>query len=55
MRHFVSAACGLWLAAMAQVQAEPVVVVAARNQPDARRLGLPSVPVYPKSIHSAYP
>lgn len=26
MRHFVSAACGLWLAA-AQVQAEPVVVV----------------------------
>ena len=27
MRHYVSAACGLWLAAMAQVQAEPVVVV----------------------------
>lgn len=27
MRHFVSAACGLWLAAAAQVQAEPVVVV----------------------------
>lgn len=27
MRHFVSAACGVWLAAMAQVQAEPVVVV----------------------------
>ena len=27
MRHFVSAACGFWLAAMAQVQAEPVVVV----------------------------
>lgn len=27
MRHFVSAACGLWLAAVAQVQAEPVVVV----------------------------
>jgi hypothetical protein len=27
MRHFVSAACGLWLAATAQVQAEPVVVV----------------------------
>jgi hypothetical protein len=27
MRDFVSAACGLWLAAVAQVQAEPVVVV----------------------------
>jgi len=27
MRHFVSAACGLWLAAAAAVQAEPVVVV----------------------------
>lgn len=27
MRHFVSAACGLWLAAAAEVQAEPVVVV----------------------------
>jgi hypothetical protein len=27
MRHFVSAACGIWLAAVAQVQAEPVVVV----------------------------
>lgn len=27
MRHFVSAACGFWLAAVAQVQAEPVVVV----------------------------
>lgn len=27
MRHFVSAACGFWLAAAAQVQAEPVVVV----------------------------
>lgn len=27
MRQFVSAACGLWLAAAAQVQAEPVVVV----------------------------
>jgi hypothetical protein len=27
MRHFVSAACGVWLAAAAQVQAEPVVVV----------------------------
>ena len=27
MRHFVSAACGFWLAATAQVQAEPVVVV----------------------------
>ena len=27
MRHFVSAACGLWLAAAATVQAEPVVVV----------------------------
>ncbi len=27
MRHFVSAACGVWLAAVAQVQAEPVVVV----------------------------
>jgi hypothetical protein len=27
MRHIVSAACGLWLAAAAQVQAEPVVVV----------------------------
>lgn len=27
MRHFVSAACGLWLAAAAQGQAEPVVVV----------------------------
>ncbi len=27
MRHFVSAACGLWLAVTAQVQAEPVVVV----------------------------
>jgi hypothetical protein len=27
MRHFVSAACGLWLAATATVQAEPVVVV----------------------------
>ena len=27
MRHYVSAACGLWLAAMTQVQAEPVVVV----------------------------
>lgn len=27
MRHFVSAACGLWLAAAASVQAEPVVVV----------------------------
>lgn len=27
MRHFVSAACGLWLAAVAQAQAEPVVVV----------------------------
>jgi hypothetical protein len=27
MRHFVSAACGVWLAATAQVQAEPVVVV----------------------------
>ncbi|MGB4908500.1 MAG: DUF1223 domain-containing protein [Tabrizicola sp.] len=27
MRYFVSAACGLWLAATAQVQAEPVVVV----------------------------
>lgn len=27
MRHFVSAVCGLWLAAMAPVQAEPVVVV----------------------------
>lgn len=27
MRHFVSAACGLWLAIGAQVQAEPVVVV----------------------------
>ncbi len=27
MRHFVSAACGVWLAASAQVQAEPVVVV----------------------------
>ena len=27
MRHFVSAACGFWLAATAQVHAEPVVVV----------------------------
>ena len=27
MRQFVSAACGVWLAASAQVQAEPVVVV----------------------------
>ncbi len=27
MRQFVSAACGIWLAAAAQVQAEPVVVV----------------------------
>lgn len=27
MRHFVSAACGLWLAAAVPVQAEPVVVV----------------------------
>jgi hypothetical protein len=27
MRHFVSAACGFWLAAAAQVTAEPVVVV----------------------------
>ena len=27
MRHFVSAACGLWLAAVAPAQAEPVVVV----------------------------
>jgi len=27
MRHFVSAACGFWLAAVAQVQAESVVVV----------------------------
>ena len=27
MRHFVSAACGLWLAAAASVEAEPVVVV----------------------------
>jgi hypothetical protein len=27
MRHFVSAACGLWLAAATTVQAEPVVVV----------------------------
>jgi hypothetical protein len=27
MRHLVSAACGLWLAATAQVMAEPVVVV----------------------------
>ena len=27
MRHIVSAACGVWLAAVAQVQAEPVVVV----------------------------
>lgn len=27
MRHFVSAACGLWLAAAASAQAEPVVVV----------------------------
>ncbi|RYI33096.1 MAG: DUF1223 domain-containing protein [Acetobacteraceae bacterium] len=27
MRHFVSAACGVWLAAAAPVQAEPVVVV----------------------------
>ena len=27
MRQYVSAACGLWLAAMTQVQAEPVVVV----------------------------
>lgn len=27
MRHFVSAACGLWLATAATVQAEPVVVV----------------------------
>ncbi|MBN8631609.1 MAG: DUF1223 domain-containing protein [Rhodobacterales bacterium] len=27
MRQFVSAACGLWLAAAAQVQAEPLVVV----------------------------
>ncbi|MDM7930423.1 thioredoxin family protein [Tabrizicola sp.] len=27
MRHFVSAACGLWLAAAAAVEAEPVVVV----------------------------
>lgn len=27
MRHFVSAACGLWLAAAGQVHAEPVVVV----------------------------
>lgn len=27
MRHFVSAACGVWLAAAAEVQAEPVVVV----------------------------
>lgn len=27
MRHFVSAACSLWLAAAASVQAEPVVVV----------------------------
>ncbi len=27
MRHFVSAACGLWLAAVAQAQAEPVVIV----------------------------
>jgi hypothetical protein len=27
MRHFVSAACGFWLAAAAQVQSEPVVVV----------------------------
>lgn len=27
MRHFVSAACGLWLASVAGVQAEPVVVV----------------------------
>ena len=27
MRHFVSAACGLWLAAAVPLQAEPVVVV----------------------------
>ncbi|WP_374641317.1 DUF1223 domain-containing protein [Tabrizicola sp.] len=27
MRHYVSAVCGLWLAAVAPVQAEPVVVV----------------------------
>jgi hypothetical protein len=27
MRHFVSAACGVWLASVAAVQAEPVVVV----------------------------
>ena len=27
MRHFVSAACGVWLAAVAPVEAEPVVVV----------------------------
>jgi len=27
MRHFVSAACGLWLAAVAPVGAEPVVIV----------------------------
>lgn len=27
MRHFVSAVCGLWLAAVAPAQAEPVVVV----------------------------
>jgi len=27
MRHFVSAACGLWLAAASAVQADPVVVV----------------------------
>jgi hypothetical protein len=27
MRHFVSAACGLWLASAALVQAEPVVVI----------------------------
>ena len=27
MRHFVSAACGVWLAASAQLHAEPVVVV----------------------------
>jgi hypothetical protein len=27
MRHFVSAACGIWLAATASLQAEPVVVV----------------------------
>ena len=33
MRHFVSAACGLWLAAVAPVGAEPVVIVELYTSP----------------------